>query len=264
VIDFTGDLRVPSTNEQGEEDVRKILLSAAFLLAAFPVNPAHARDDSLYTIIAQPGNWTIKRYNDLDLAHQMSGKCVAIQYANGAELDLTVDPEEQDDTTSARLFVSFAKNAADARVFIDDSMSFDHYLGTREPERHGWSDVFETKELRGSNLFVSFSVGRRTTGRYQFPLAGTKDALAILHRKDCMFAGDPQPVAAPGAAGKIHPGQTVSEVVAILGEADGAIGYGNGRTGRVWKAGKGKAVIVIFSQAGTVLSSNPSAKDPFR
>ena len=113
--------------------------------------------------------------------------CAAIQHANGADLIVTINPEQPDNKNSLVLFTSFEKPYTDVRVWIDDGMQFDHYLENYWPQRHGHSGVYKVSDFKGDKLFVRFEIGHADVGRYEFIFGNIASLSSYLHQKKCMF-----------------------------------------------------------------------------
>jgi hypothetical protein len=188
-------------------------ISKSLLLIALAISPIEALSGDINNKI---GPWKIQYYSN-DSAADVGAPCAAIQYANGADLMVTINPEEPNDKNSLVLFTSFEKPYKDARVWIDDGMRFDHYLENYWPQRHGHSGVYKVSDFKGDKLFVRFEIGHVDVGRYEFIFGSMASLSSYLHQKKCMFK-DSAPVKAISKAeyDQIEIGQNMVRVRSIL------------------------------------------------
>ncbi len=172
-------------------------------------------------VVIHMGPWTIKSYQEDSLAFEIGSRCVAVQYANGAEAEVMADPDNSDNKETVKLFVAFANSYSDARVFIDDAMRFDNYLNEHEPQRGRSSGIFKVNELGGDKLFVTFSVGRMDVGRYTFALGDMRRLSSYLHQKNCILHTKiNRQYVSKEMYDKIEPGMDDDKVARILGVPD--------------------------------------------
>lgn len=227
----------------------KTVLALSLALTFCWQSTAHAGEYS--KTLTRMGPWTIKRYSDDEVAHSVGSPCAAVQYANGADLLVTADPDHPEDKGTVQVFIASGKPYNDARIWIDDGMAFDHYLQAYWPQRHGHSGVFHVASLVGSKLFARFEIGHLDAGRFEFPIGNIKAVSAFLHQKKCVFEDDLS--AHPGATKRqvdsISVGDSYDSVVKRLGAPETSYEFLEDNTeGFEWPLGKSGSVIVVFDQ----------------
>jgi hypothetical protein len=221
--------------------MHKILLSCLLLLF---ISSTSAKEFSKN--VANIGPWTVKYYSDENIALAIGGRCAAVQYGNSADLMLTADFNDPEDSKTLNLFTSFGGIYNNARVWIDDGSKFDHYLNVYNPDRHGHSGVFPISDLSGKKLFVRFEIGRLDAGRYEFSIGNLSEVSKYLHQKKCVFEIEKTPLVTNKQLDSIEIGDTYESVTSKLGVADNSYIFTEDNTeGYEYKLGK-KTVIIVF------------------
>jgi hypothetical protein len=165
----------------------RTFLAITCLLAVLAMSVPGGAAEPYSKVIAKIDPWTINFYTDSFLAFAVGGKCAAIQRANGADIEVTADPDHPDNLDTVKVFVAFADAYEDARLFVDDGLKTNEYLHTIVLQRHGRESVFSTKQLSGDTLFVTFSRGTREVGRYGFKIGDIKRLSRYLHQEKCLI-----------------------------------------------------------------------------
>lgn len=226
-----------------------------FLASVMALQPMDSWSGDLSKKLTQIGPWTINYYSDDEVAHYIGNPCAAIQYANGADLMLTADPDQPENKGTIQVFISFAKPHNDARVWIDDGMKFDHYLQTYSPQRDGHSGIFPISSLTGGKLFARFGIGQLDTGKFEFPIGNIKAVSAYLHQKRCVFHDDAAPLSrvTKQQIEAISVGDSYDSVIKRLGTPSGSYQFLEDNTeGYEWQLGKSGAVIIVFDSQKNV------------
>lgn len=197
-------------------NARRTLLTlvVAFQLTATPGLAGDARPEK---VLKEIGPWVIKLHHDDDVAHVIGQPCSAIQYANGAELEIMADPDDPSNAKTIKLFIGAVGRPDYVQLTVDDGMRFESTLEVIEPQRGGVSGVVPVADLVGRQIFVTPGRGMRVLGRYAFPLAGLRQAAAFVHQKRCIFDDADSAITALQFA-RVKIGQSMSEVTSLLGE----------------------------------------------